>query len=403
MKNNALAYNEALTLTLDTIHPLSWVLLPFDRCAGLIAAEELHALADSPSASTSLRDGYAVSRDDMLTLTQGNPVSLEILGTVAAGEPQSQPLPPQCTCRILTGGMLPGGTSAVVAEEDTAREGNRVHIQPPIEPGQNILPAGTDVQSGESLMAAGERLHPGLLGFLASAGHSHIPVVPTPRVALLSTGDEVVAPGKPLPKGKIFASNLVTLHAWCHHYGMKTDLEIVRDDEDLIIEALERMRRNNDAIITSGGAWKGDRDLVARALDRLGWQNVFHHIKISPGKGIGFGLVEEKPIFILPGGPPANFVAFLEIALPGLLRLAGWREPGLPEKTVTLARSVTGRKDWTQFVFGRLIPTGNPRYIHPLRLSSRLRSMAYADGIIAIPKGLSSLEEGASVLVQVLR
>ena len=163
------------------------------------------------------------------------------------------------------------------------------------------------------------------------------------------------------------------------------------------------VNNRNLTINKKGISWKSDRDLVARALDRLGWQKVFRHIKISPGKGVGFGLVEEKPIFILPGGPPANFVAFLEIALPGLLRLAGWKEPGLPEKTVTLARSVTGRKDWTQFVFGRLIPAGNPRYIHPLRLSSRLRSMAHADGIIAIPKGLSSLEEGASVLVQVLR
>ena len=402
MNNNALAYNEALTLTLDAIRPLSWVRLPLDRCAGLIAAEELHALADSPSANTSLRDGYAVHRDDMLTLTQGHPVSLGIMGTVAAGEPQSQPLPPHGTYRILTGGMLPGGTSAVVAEEDTAREEDRVHIQPPIEPGQYILPMGTDVHSGERLMAAGDRLLPGLLGFLASAGHSHIPVVPTPKVGIVATGDEVVAPGKPLPKGTLYASNLVTLHACCRRYGMKTDLEIVRDDEDLIIEALDQMRRDNDAIITSGGAWKGDRDLVARALDRLGWKKVFHHIKISPGKGVGFGLVEEKPIFILPGGPPANFVAFLEIALPGLLRLAGWKEPGLPERTMTLAGTVTGRKDWTQFVFGRLIPAGNPRYVHPLRLSSRLRSMAHANGIFAIPKGLSSLEEGASVLVQIL-
>ena len=112
--------------------------------------------------------------------------------------------------------------------------------------------------------------------------------------------------------------------------------------------------------------------------------------------------MEDKPLFILPGGPPANFVAFLEIALPGLLRLAGWKEPGLPEITATLARSVTGRKDWTQFVFGRLIPAGNPRCVQPLRLTSRLRSMALAEGIIAIPKGLASLKEGARVVVQVL-
>jgi molybdopterin molybdotransferase len=402
MKNNALAYNEALTLTLDAIHPLSWVPLPFDRCAGLITAEGLHALADSPSANISLRDGYAVHRDDMLILTQGHPVSLEIMGTVAAGEPQSQSLSPHGTCRILTGGMLPGGTSAVVAEEDTDRKGNRVHIQPPIEPGQNILPAGADVQSGERLVAAGERLLPGLLGFLASAGHSRIPVIPTPKVAILATGDEVVSPGKPLPRGKLFASNLVTLHTWCCRYGMKTALEIVPDDEGLIVEAVDRMRQNSDALITSGGAWKSDRDLVAGALDRLGWKKVFHRIKISPGKGVGFGWLKEKPVFVLPGSPPANLVAFLEIALPGLLRLAGWKEPGLPERTVTLAGSVTGRKDWTQFVFGRLMPAGNPRYVHPLRLSSRLRSMAHADGIIAIPKGLSSLEEGKSVLVQEL-
>jgi molybdopterin molybdotransferase len=323
------------------------------------------------------------------------------MGIVAAGDPQSHSLLPHGTYRILTGGCVPGGAGAVVAEEDTVRERDKVTIQPPIKPGQNILPAGTDVKSGEGLIAAGERLLPGLLGLLASGGHSHIPVVPAPKVGIVSTGDEVVAPGKPLSKGKLYASNLVTLHAWCHRYGMKTDLELVADEEDLILETLDRMRRNNDAVMTSGGAWKGDRDLVARALDRLGWTKVFHGLKISPGKGVGFGLIGEKPLFILPGGPPANFVAFLEIALPGLLRLAGWKEPGLPEITATLAHSVAGRKDWTQFVFGRLTPAGNARSVQPLRLTSRLRSMALAEGIIAVPKGLASLKEGAPVVVQV--
>jgi molybdopterin molybdotransferase len=338
----------------------------------------------------------------MRNLAQGAPVRLKIFETFAAGESQGRSLPPHGTHRILTGALLPEGTGAVVPDEYTRKEGEWIVLQSPVEPGQYILPGGTDVHLGERIVKTGDRLFPGLMGLLASAGHSHIPVVPRPRVAIVSTGDEVVPPGKPLSMGKLYASNLVTLHAWCSQYKMKTALEIVPDEERLILETLGRMRRSNDAIITSGGSWKGDRDLVVEALNRLGWKKVFHHLKISPGKGVAFGVIEEKPVFVLPGGPPANLIAFLEIALPGLLRLAGWQHPGLPERTATLARSVTGRKDWTQFIFCRLVSKGNSRKVHPLRLSSRLRSIALGEGILSIPKGLSSLKEGATVLVQIV-
>ena len=160
---------------------------------------------------------------------------------------------------------------------------------------------------GKCIARKGQRLTPGLVGLLAASGHSRVTVTPNPRVAVIATGDEVVAPGKPLPDGKLYASNMTTLAAWCRRYDMETRLQIVQDDHDAIYNILDSMARETDAIVTSGGAWTGDRDLVAKVLEELGWRQIFHRIRIGPGKAVGFGLLGDKPVFILPGGTAIQF------------------------------------------------------------------------------------------------
>jgi molybdopterin molybdotransferase len=132
---------------------------------------------------------------------------------------------------------------------------------------------------------------------------------------------------------------------------------------DAIVEKLGLVIEAHDAILTSGGAWTGDRDSVGRVLERLGWQQIFHRIKIGPGRAVGFGFIQGKPIFILPGGPPCNLMAFLQIALPGLMKLAGHKNPGLPRMIVKLSETVVGREiDWTQFIFGRFEEKEKPNF-----------------------------------------
>jgi molybdopterin molybdotransferase len=195
---------------------------------------------------------------------------------------------------------------------------------------------------------------------------------------------------------------MVTLNAWCRRYGMDTRLNIVGDDEKKIRDKLSWAAEANDAVLTSGGAWTGDRDLLARMLEELGWRKVYHRVRIGPGKGIGFGFLNDTPVFILPGGPPSNLIAFLKLALPGLLRLAGHSSLKLPRRPARLAETVTGQSDWTQFIFGRFeIRDGSP-YFQPLKYKSRLKSMAEAEGLISIPEGTDQITTGTEVMVSSL-
>jgi molybdopterin molybdotransferase len=348
-----------------------------------------------------MKDGYAVISAEIQAATRQRPVRLKLLDCLSAGDSRAVQVRPQTAVRVLTGARLPAGANAVVAEEFTEAENGDIIVHKHAEPGRNILPRGSDVARGEVVGPRGTLVTPGLAGILAAAGHSHIPVVRRPTVAIIATGDEVVAPGRPLPEGKLYASNMTTLGGWCRRYGMHTHLEVVKDDFEAIHSALAAQVRRADAVVTSGGAWTGDRDLVAKVLDRLGWQQVFHRIRIGPGKAVGFGLLQHKPFFILPGGPPSNLMGFLQIALPGLLKLAGHRHAGLPELKVRLATELTGRNlDWTQFIYGCLEPEEDLPLFHSLKAKSRLRSMAEAQAVVAIPEGETHLPAGAVVSAQ---
>jgi molybdopterin molybdotransferase len=212
---------------------------------------------------------------------------------------------------------------------------------------------------------------------------------------MLATGDEVVMPGKPLPEGKLYASNLATLNSWCRRFGMTVTMEQVADNSDLIKEKIVHAMDTNDALITSGGAWTGDRDLVVAMLEQLGWTQYFHRIRIGPGKAVGFGLLKGKPVFVLPGGPPSNLLAFLAIALPGLVKLGGGTGQALPTIQVKIGKKMAVRdKNWTQFIFGTLEEGEDYPVFMPLDLGSRLRSMAVAQAVAAVPEGMDGMEPG---------
>jgi molybdopterin molybdotransferase len=392
---------EALELTLAEVKPLAATRV--DLLDGLhhALAEDIISKVDSPSIDASMKDGYAVISAEIQAATPQRPVRLQLLDCLAAGDSRALRVRPRTAVRVLTGARLPEGANAVLAEEFADAQEGAIVAHNHAEPGRNILPRGSDVAAGEIVAPRGDLVTPGLAGILAAAGHSHIPVVRRPEVAIIATGDEVVAPGRPLPEGKLYASNMTTLGGWCRRYGMHPHLEVVEDDVEAIHQALAGQAERVDAIVTSGGAWTGDRDLVAKVLDRLGWRQVFHRIRIGPGKAVGFGLLKDKPIFILPGGPPSNLMGFLQIALPGLLRLAGQRHAGLPEIKVRLASELTGRyDDWTQFIFGRLDPDGDLPVFHSLKAKSRLRSMAQAQAVVAIPEGETVLPAGSVVAAQ---
>jgi molybdopterin molybdotransferase len=398
-----LGIQEALPMTLSSIDPVGTETLALAHCVDRISASSLYALVDSPSIDASLKDGYAVMSRDVENASPSQPVPLKVIGLSAAGGGEDLDIDSGTAVRVLSGGKIPQNADAVLSEEFTRYGENpsRIEALNFAEPGRNILPRGIDVHVGEVIAEPGQVLTPAVVGLLAAAGHSRVSVFQKPKVTIVATGDEVVIPGRPLPEGKLYASNLATLDAWCTRYKFTSRILVVQDDPEQISSELDRAVSESDAVITSGGAWTGDRDMVVDMLERLGWEQIFHRIRIGPGKAVGFGLLGHKPVFVLPGGPPSNLTAFLQITLPGLLKLAGGSQPGLPAVTVRLAENIHGRSmDWTQYIFGRVDRHEEEMLFHPLRTSSRLQSLAHAQAVVAIPEGRTMMEKGQRVMAQ---
>ena len=398
-KSQMIGYERALAMTMERVRPLKENRsVDLADSLGRVLFEDVRSRVYSPSADASMKDGYAVRSGDIAGASPENPVRIDVIGTAAAGIPANETVRAGTAVRILTGAAVPDGADAVLAEEFTRLEEKSLVVFNTAEAGRNILARGADVAVDEIVAKKGRRLTPGMISIVTAGGHGRLSVYRRPRVAILATGDELVVPGKPLAEGKLYASNLEMLKAWCHRYDMSTTYHILTDKPDLITQTVRSLMSTHDALITSGGAWTGDRDFVARCLGALEWEKVFQYIRIGPGKPVGFGLLNEKPVFLLPGGPPSNLTAFLQIALPGLLRLGGHHATSLPRMKVALKEAVFSRReDWTQFIYGRFESGDTHTLFCPLMLDSRLKSMALAQGVIAVPEGVKSYPAGTVV------
>jgi len=400
-----LGFREAIKLCRETITPLPSEDLPLLEAADRIVARDIFALVDAPSVNGSTKDGYAVVAQDIQSASRDNPVTLQLAGTLYAGGTEILHITPGTAARILTGAEIPQGADSVIAEEYTRRTGDKLLVMNTAEAGRNVLPRGCDVRQGELIIAKGSRVTPGVLGLAAAAGQSRLPVFRRPVVGLIATGDEIVAPGQPLGRGKLYASNITTLAGWCRKYGLEVQLEVVQDTPEAIEQSFARMSTTCDTLITSGGAWTGDHDLVAKVLVEMDAEIIFHRLRIGPGKATGLAMLAGKPVFILPGGPPSNLMGFLQIALPGIMQLGGSTAPPLPTCRVRCTQELkTKHPDWVQFIFGTLQPEtdSEPPLFVPLTKRSRLRSMAEADALICIEEGATTIENNALISAQLL-
>ncbi len=384
------------------ISPLCSEKIDLSFGSGRVVADDLISTIDCPSLDVSLKDGFAVISSDLKNASPDNLITLQLIGMVTAGERWEGEIKSGQALRILSGAPIPQGADAVISEEFTSQSNRLIMAFNDAGPGRNILSAGSDVKAGKILVPKGTTLYPPKIGLLAAAGFTKIPVIKRPRVAILATGDEVIAPGEPLLVGKLYASNLVTLAAWCQLFGFDPKPRVVKDNEITIRQSITDLLGECDALLTSGGAWSGEHDLVVKILAELGWQKVFHRVRMGPGKAVGFGHLENKPVFCLPGGPPSNHMAFLQLALPGLQKMAGSTKPGLPLQKVRIGESISGQKDWTQFIHGTINEESGEFEFYPIRQISRLQMLSNTEGIVKIPEGQTSLKKGDFTLVQKL-
>ena len=349
VKTYDIGLKEALSITFDVIGTMKPVTMPVHEACGHVAAEDLRAVVDCPSVTSSLRDGYAVLSSDIAGASSERGVSLRIAGSLAAGDPTEKTVHPGEAVEVLTGAAIPKGADAVVSVEFTERQGDRVICYRDAPPGCNLLFQGSDVPRNGRIAGGGQVLTPALTGFLAAGGLDRLKVYPTPRVAVAATGDEVIAPGSPLQPGQLYASNIVTLYSWLRHFGMLGETAVVRDRPDALKRNFRKLLSGNDALLTSGGAWKSERDMTTRILDEMGWEMLFHRVRIGPGKAVALGILDHKLVFCLPGGPPSIEMAFLQIALPGLLKMSGRPTSPFRRENARLAEAVRGDITWTQF------------------------------------------------------
>ncbi|MFA5353048.1 MAG: molybdopterin molybdotransferase MoeA [Thermodesulfovibrionales bacterium] len=389
-----IAYKEALSLTLERISPLPPELVSVEDLPGMVLAEDIFAAVDSPLQDISFKDGYAVKSEDVRGASEERPVVLRLKGALSPEHGNELMVVSGSAVKVMSGSVIPEGATAVVSREFASDDGVTVKVCNDASPGRNILKKGRDVRKGERIVCKGTKLSPMEVGLIAAAGHESAMACPLPRVTVISTGEETLA------AGKVFANNLVTISAWCSRYGINNRNVVASEREKDIAEAIRQSLDLSDCIITSGSSWEDDGGLVIRILDRMGWEKLYHHVSMGPGKTVGFGLIGAKPVFCLPGGPSANQVAFLQLALPGLLALSGQKGKGLPFRRAVLGETIRGQEDWTHFVFGRLSPSGRGLLFHPLKEERRLRMMAEAEGIVCIPPGVRGLEKGTRVNVQ---
>ncbi|MBL6982438.1 MAG: molybdopterin molybdotransferase MoeA [Anaerolineales bacterium] len=390
-----ISFDQAYKTTIEKIKPLDEEHVTLWEAEGRVTARELLSKVWSPSLDVSLKDGYAIQSEDIQNASPERGISLTVVGSIAAGGDWNGILQPGQAVRILSGAPIPAGAQAVIAKEFTRQDSGQLLVYNNAEPGRNVLEKGEDVKKDEFLLGKGALLTPGRIGYLASAGYEEIPVIRSPRVGIIATGDEVVAPGNTLPEGKLYASNLVTLGSWCNKFGFSIETDILPDEEEALWKGLSNALEMYDAVITSGGAWTGDKDLVKRVLVELGWKMEYHHIRMGPGKAVGFGMVGMKPVFILPGGPPSNHIAFLQLGLPGLKRLAGWIDPGMPFVPVVMSDTIRGQIDWTQVIHGKLTKIGETITFKPIKPKSRLQMISTSDAIVMIPEGINEITQGA--------
>jgi molybdopterin molybdotransferase len=397
-----ISFDEALDLTLAHVFPGQTEILPLDQLTGKILSEDMVAQVDSPSVTTSRKDGYAVVSSDLTHAKSENPVELVLVGQLSAGDVTDLQICSGQAVRVTTGAPMPQGADAVISEEFCEQSADRILAYNTAEEGRNILERGTDIRHDETVAAKGEKLLPALIGLIASAGFDRAPVYRPPKVAVIASGDEVVAPGKPLPNGKLYASNMIEICSWLSFYGLSYAAMLVGDSKQEIQYAITSQLSEADAFITSGGAWGSERDLILDVIEDLNWQGIYRRVRMGPGKPVGFGLLEKKPFFILPGGPPSNEMAFLQLALPALMKMKGETSFSFPVVQAQLSDSVSGHKDWTQFIHARLEKGKNRLVVRPAKLKSRLISMARKEALIIIPEGWEEWNAGEIIEIQLL-
>ncbi|HZB41853.1 MAG TPA: gephyrin-like molybdotransferase Glp [Ilumatobacter sp.] len=390
---------DAQAFVIGNCAPLAPVDVDFEAAHGLVLAADVVAAEQVPPFANSAVDGYAVRADDV----SAAPVELAVVAEVAAGAATDRVLQPGEAIRIMTGAPIPEGADAVVMVENTERVGDgRVRIERGVPAGVAVRSAGDDVQPGDLLFRAGTVVTPAVVGVLASVNALTVAAHPRARVAVLSTGDELVEGGGPLQPGQIRESNRRMLAGLLREAGCEVvDHGTVADDEAALESVLRRAVEECDAIVTSGGVSMGEYDVVKAVLGRIA-DMTWMQIAIKPAKPFAFGMLDGKPIFGLPGNPVSSIVSFEMLARPALRRMMGHRRLARPSHVAISDDGVSRRPDGKVHLVRVAATFENDGRCHVRSVgaqgSHQLAATALANALAVVPDG-DGVPPGAEVAV----
>ncbi len=392
--------DDALRKLGDLTSPvLDTEVIPLTESKGRVVASAIDAPMDLPPFDASAMDGYALHAND---LNQDR--ALAVVGESRAGHVYQDPLAPGTAIRIFTGAPIPRGTSAVVIQEDVERNGDQISFRASLEIGENIRSRGHDIAKTQLLAKAGDRLDAYKISWLAACGVTNVTAVRRIRVALFSTGDELIDPGTPLGPGQIYDANRTALRELVSERPVEVlDLGALPDDPQAINRALETAAEAADVVVTSGGVSVGDADYVRDVVAQAGSLD-FWKIALKPGKPLAVGRVGKALFFGLPGNPVSTIITYLLFVAPTIDRLCGmpdstpYRLPAILQETIEHHQ---GRREYVRGVFGMnddrvtVSPTGD-------QSSNRLATFANANCLIVVPEQTDDIKAGSIVDIVLL-
>ncbi|MDX1637932.1 MAG: molybdopterin molybdotransferase MoeA [Balneolaceae bacterium] len=360
--------------------------VPLEESYGFWLAGEITAPFDLPSFDNSAMDGYAVS---------GIRESYQIVGELPAGNTSDYTLEPGEAMRIFTGAKVPANTSAVVMQEKTSVSGARLHVDAAVTERQHIRRKGNELEQGETVFARGHHITPATVGLIGSLGISHVTVFEKPAVRIISTGDELVPPGRSKSEGEIYESNSYALNAALQRFGFTCrERNQISDDFSAITSGISDFLDRSDLLLLSGGISVGEYDYVKKALEENGVTELFYKVFQKPGKPLFFGRRQQTFVFALPGNPASSLTCFYIYVLPLLQKLSGALQTGLQRVSVPIDHAYEYRSDRPVFLKANI--RDQRVTILDRQCSSMIHSMAMGNAFVFLD-GPQTVQKGDMV------
>jgi molybdenum cofactor synthesis domain-containing protein len=388
--------------------PVGTEQIPLSEALNRTLASDVTSKYDIPPFDRSTVDGYAVKAADTFGADEDKPVTLKLCGEIRIGEPPKITIQKGETAQIVTGAPIPEGTDSVVMVEYTVQNGANILIHSAVGKGENVMKAGSDIRRGELVLKRGTMLSSHGIGVLAAIGKAKVEVFKRPKVAIFSTGAEIVEPGEPLSPGKIFDINAHALSAAVAECGGEPmNMGIVQDESEPMEAALKKALSKADVVITSGGVSVGPTDIIPKVLGKLGSPGVIvYGIAVRPGKPTAIAVVGDKPVFSLPGHPTSALLLFHLLVHSVISAMAGRPEkPAVKVEAVTSEKlfpargrrtfvTVTLRRSKQGKLVASPVPTGS---------SGAITTLAKADGFVEISENQQFVDAGEAVVVQLFK